>query len=473
MTDESGAQQDHPSHVAADDTAKIDAFTWPDRDGNDWTVTLTPGNITLQCGDATVELPKNTWKRDIYVAEHGSSYIIRIDTYETAVQFVLERDRVGPLLQHLKIITKTAEPQPVEAESNEEEPKAEDRPRDVQALLWPKVSPLAVWAVMCSALVFVPLIGSVFAAATITLLLAHRRTVRRVQAFRHSRALCIFASGMLMLGGVVTVLSSHSAQYVADPERIIAAAPAPADGNQRNLGVVAAALIVIIVSLSVHEAAHAITAWWLGDDWAKSLGRVTLNPVAHVDPFGTIMLPLLLALMSGPIFGYARPVPVRVEQLPRRRRAHILISIAGPGSNLLLASLSMMLLLAAGCIVRLTAPDAVVGNLSMGRFDLAVTATGFALAPVFASLCTILKLSFLINTVLAVFNMIPIPPLDGSWVLEHLFPNSLGRIYERLRPYGFMVFVMAWYAGVFDKLIIGAVVIIRPALAMLERVTGM
>jgi Zn-dependent protease len=232
-------------------------------------------------------------------------------------------------------------------------------------------------------------------------------------------------------------------------------------------------MFVVLLSLTVHEAAHAITAWWLGDGFARSLGRVTLNPMAHIDPFGTILLPILLITAGAPAFGYARPVPVRVETLPRYRRAHILIAIAGPGSNLLLACASLLLLLGVTCGLRLVVPGASVTHLASLDLEAPVTAAGFAFAAAFGPLCMILKLSFVINVALALFNLIPIPPLDGSWVLEHLFPDSLGRLYAVLRPYGFLVFIGAVYAGAFDYLTYPFVLLVGPGLALVAAATGM
>jgi Zn-dependent protease len=177
---------------------------------------------------------------------------------------------------------------------------------------------------------------------------------------------------------------------------------------------------------------------------------VTLNPLAHIDPFGTILLPALLFWVGGPMFGYARPVPVQVDMLPRRSRAQVLISAAGPASNLLMAAGSLMLLVGIGSGLRLWVGGAEVSNLANPGWGATVRISGFAGASMLAAACTLLKGSFVINVVLALFNLIPIPPLDGSWVLEHLFPRTLGRIYQVLRPYGMLVFVVAVYAHVFD-----------------------
>ncbi len=399
--------------------------------------------------------------RDIYVAPHGGSFVIRIDTFEQALRFFVPKDKAEPLLAHIAPSFRRRDP---EAESA---PEKDDR----RPLLWPKVSPLAIWAVICSALVFVPVLGLVPAVATVTLLILHRRRVRRAAAWRHSRTLCTTAFILLVAGLAVSGLTtwSLSQPIASDPAEMVFA---HAEESVRNWGVIAGGIIVVLLSLTVHEAAHAITAWWLGDGFARSQGRVTLNPLAHMDPFGTVILPLILVMAGGPVFGYAKPAPVRVESLRRRRRAHILISIAGPGSNLVLAAASLMLLLVVGCVLRFTVPQTAVANLSAMDFTTPVRVSGFVIAPVIGALCTILKLSFIVNTFLAVFNLIPIPPLDGSWVLEHLFPNSLGRLYERIRPYGFFIFLGAIYAGLFQYLAIPVLFVMLPGLFMLARASG-
>lgn len=209
------------------------------------------------------------------------------------------------------------------------------------------------------------------------------------------------------------------------------------------------------------------------DGLAKSLGRVTLNPLAHIDPIGTVVLPLILAISKAPIFfGYAKPVPVYVETLPRFRRAHILISVAGPGSNLLLAAASMLILLGGVCALRLYVPSANVNYLASLSLSVPIEATGFPLASYVGLAFTLLKLSFVVNVALAFFNLIPIPPLDGSWVLEHLFPRTLGPFYALIRPYGFLIFILALYGDVFDYLRLPIDLVLGLGLTMLAATTG-
>jgi len=303
-------------------------------------------------------------------------------------------------------------------------------------------------------------------------LILHRRRVRRSAAYGHSRALCATALVFLVLGLAVSAIATWGLRghvHEFDSDRLFSG---PAT-TERNWGIIACGIFVVLLSLTVHEAAHAITAWWLGDGLARSLGRVTLNPLAHIDPFGTILLPILLITAGSPVFGYARPVPVQVETLPRYRRAHILIAIAGPGSNLLLACASLLLLLGLTCGLRAAVPGAHLTNLASLSLEAPMAATGFAFSAVFGPLCLILKLSFIINIALALFNLIPIPPLDGSWVLEHLFPNSLGRLYAVLRPYGFLLFIGAWYAGLFEYMMYPFMLLVGPGLALLTAATGM
>lgn len=442
----------------------IASLVWIDIEDQTWRVELSSERLMLNCesnDQEAIEIPASAWARDLYITDHGSRFLVRIETFARSVRFFLDREAAAPLLSRCQS-RKAAEP----------DAEAVDEPvRAVGPIQWPTVSPLAVWALICSAFAFIPILGLLPAIATLVLLAEHRRTVRRARAWEHSRTLCKVASVFCICGLAVSALAiwSWSQLGSASPEAVVASGV----NAGRNWGMIAAAVLVVFFSLSIHEAAHAISALWLGDDLARSLGRVTLNPLSHIDPFGTIALPLILAMAGGPVFGYARPVPVRVESLPRHRRAHILISLAGPGSNMLLAAASLMLLLALGSVLRLAAPEAEVTNLaSLTGMFAPVTASGFALAPVFAAACTILKLSFVINLFLAMFNLIPLPPLDGSWVLEHMFPQTLGRFYAAVRPYGFLLFIGAIYMGLFDYLVIPVILILLPGLGMVTYVTG-
>ncbi|HEX5108880.1 MAG TPA: site-2 protease family protein [Vicinamibacterales bacterium] len=180
--------------------------------------------------------------------------------------------------------------------------------------------------------------------------------------------------------------------------------------------------LVLIVSLSVHEAAHAWSADLLGDPTASRLGRVTLNPMAHIDPIGTVLFPLIAITTGAPVIGWAKPVPVGVRYLgPQWRQKFMLIAAAGPISNLVLALLVSALL------------------------HLGAARTGTALDLTSSSL---LYKALTLNVTLAVFNMIPVPPLDGGNVLAGLVSGKAANVLDRVRPYGFIVLYALLLTGV-------------------------
>lgn len=189
-------------------------------------------------------------------------------------------------------------------------------------------------------------------------------------------------------------------------------------------------LIVLLFSLSVHEAAHAWTADRLGDPTARLLGRVTLNPVVHIDPIGTILFPLISMVSNFPLIGWAKPVPVNIARLGHGRRDFMLVAGAGPASNLLIAVGASLALL-------LTGASSQAGSLDV-------------VTPVE----TMLRQAMVVNVLLAVFNMIPIPPLDGGNVLSGLLPAPMMRAYDSIRPYGILLLYALMFSGLFDELVI-------------------
>ena len=184
-------------------------------------------------------------------------------------------------------------------------------------------------------------------------------------------------------------------------------------------------VLPVLLAITLHEAAHAFVAWKLGDDTAYVQGRVTINPINHIDPIGTFFLPGLLLLTGSPfLFGWARPVPVDFNRLRNPRRDMVLVALAGPGSNLLLA------LLAAASIHLLT----------------------FLSGDVYQWVGLNLVNAVRINLLLCVFNMLPIPPLDGGRVAVGLLPGALGRRLARLERLGMViilagVFILPWIGG--------------------------
>ena len=187
----------------------------------------------------------------------------------------------------------------------------------------------------------------------------------------------------------------------------------------------------LIIAIVFHEVAHGWTALMLGDPTAKERRRLSLNPIRHVDPFGTLILPGLLALAGAPIFGWAKPVPVIQQRLRNPRFGMMAVAAAGPLTNLVLAAIGAVLL---GIFLRTIVPastdPAEITNLLMQVVASApIGGTGFVL---FA-----LSYFILVNLFLALFNLLPLPPFDGSHIVEGLLPPRAAEVYEKLRPFGF------------------------------------
>jgi Zn-dependent protease len=191
----------------------------------------------------------------------------------------------------------------------------------------------------------------------------------------------------------------------------------------------------LVISIVFHEVAHGWTARLLGDPTAHEQRRLSLNPIRHVDPVGTLLVPGFMLAVGGPVFGWAKPVPVIKERLRNPRFGMMAVAAAGPGTNLVLALMGAALL-----------------GLLLG----AIPVTS-AEAPIWVEA---LYYFLLINVFLSFFNLLPIPPFDGSHIVEGLLPPSLARVYERMRPFGMLLFVglvaVTWFApqfGLIDRLV--------------------
>jgi Zn-dependent protease len=212
-----------------------------------------------------------------------------------------------------------------------------------------------------------------------------------------------------------------------------------------DIGTIAIQFAVLLFSLSIHEASHAWMADRLGDYTARYLGRVTINPIPHIDPFGTIVFPLLQFFTNLPLLGWAKPVPINPIHLRKPQRDQMLISLAGPGSNLLASFVAFGILVG----VKLAMPEArgivnyltVVGHIPGGQS---------ILAPILG----ILYYAMIINVLLAIFNIIPVPPLDGHWILYMLLPASAAATLERISSYGFILLYLLMFSGLLRYILV-------------------
>lgn len=183
---------------------------------------------------------------------------------------------------------------------------------------------------------------------------------------------------------------------------------------------------LFMIAVMVHEVSHGVAALRLGDPTAKLAGRLTLNPLKHIDPIGTVILPLLLLFLKAPVFGWARPVPINPAYLRRPRRDLLWVGAAGPAANFALAVVT-------AAVLQWTGPFL----------------PGWILAP--------LRYLVLINLVLGTFNLLPIPPLDGSRILTSLLPARYARYMLALERWGFVIVMLLLYVGVIDRFLWPAV----------------
>lgn len=202
--------------------------------------------------------------------------------------------------------------------------------------------------------------------------------------------------------------------------------------------------MALLFAVTCHEVAHGWVAYKRGDPTAYMLGRITLNPIKHLDPFGSVIFPILLRLMGSPVvFGWAKPVPINPRNLRDYPKDEILVSIAGVATNAALALISALLL--------------------RGLITLMFTVNLGSVAFVIDPLLRLLLASVAINAILAIFNILPVPPLDGGHLAMHLAPRNVAAFLERIQPLGFLVVILLLYLGVVDFLFN---LVIRPLMAL-------
>jgi Zn-dependent protease len=187
----------------------------------------------------------------------------------------------------------------------------------------------------------------------------------------------------------------------------------------------------LVVAVILHEISHGVVALWFGDRTAKDAGRLTLNPVPHIDPFGSIVLPAMGAIVGLPVFGYAKPVPVNPNRLHKPRRDMLYVSLAGPATNLTLMAIAAI----AARVMYQNGPNVLF-------YDQLPLATKIVFT--FA----------VVNLLLGLFNLLPIPPLDGSALLERALPARYLPTWYKLRPYGLLLLlVLIFWSGALEKVL--------------------
>ncbi len=220
-----------------------------------------------------------------------------------------------------------------------------------------------------------------------------------------------------------------------------------AEGIIRQIAISAVPILFAVV---FHELSHGLAAYKLGDPTAKMLGRLTLNPIAHLDIIGTVIMPITLYVMTNGqfVFGYAKPVPINPMNFRNPRRDMALSAAAGPVSNILVATVSMLLLKYVAIPIGVFSPE---------WFD----------KQVIEPISLMLQASIIVNTVLAVFNMFPLPPLDGGRVVAGFLPTRYAQIYDRIEPFGMIIVLVLVVTGMTSYFIYPLVRVVLNLLKML------
>lgn len=198
------------------------------------------------------------------------------------------------------------------------------------------------------------------------------------------------------------------------------------------------AAIPILIAITFHEVAHGFVAYKCGDSTAKMMGRLTLNPIAHIDPVGTIIVPLMLFIFSKGtfIFGTAKPVPVNFYNLRHPRRDSALVSAAGPATNVIIALLSILLLVL------------------IYKISIAFTSSAFIGQKIIIPLNKMLQYSVSFNIFIAAFNLLPVPPLDGGRIVTSLLPAKHSYQFSKIEPYGIFIVLILWFTGIARYIIV-------------------
>jgi Zn-dependent protease len=207
-----------------------------------------------------------------------------------------------------------------------------------------------------------------------------------------------------------------------------------------DIPLIAVQFVCLLMALTVHESAHALSANWFGDPTAKNLGRISLNPLAHIDPIGTVLFPIIAMISGIPLLGWAKPTPVNPHNLRKPKSMSLWISAAGPLSNIGLGFVMLVLLgigTRAGLLHPGQSPDGLAGE-NWGGF-------GFQL----------LGIGVILNASLAVFNLIPVPPLDGGGILAGLLPGRMEAAFENLGRYGTLVLYAMMLIPIGDRTALG------------------
>lgn len=192
-----------------------------------------------------------------------------------------------------------------------------------------------------------------------------------------------------------------------------------------NIAYIICSLLCFIPAIVLHEVSHGFAAYKLGDPTAKSMGRLSLNPIKHIDPFGTVIMPLLLMVMGWPVFGYAKPVPYNPMYFKDKRRGDLIVGLAGPAANLVLALIGAGITWALWPLVTGSNGQAMLSNTFFHYFYL-----------------LFLPMFVLINLYLMFFNLLPIPPLDGSSIFAFILPERFLPQYYRIQQYALPVFMI-------------------------------
>jgi Zn-dependent protease len=210
------------------------------------------------------------------------------------------------------------------------------------------------------------------------------------------------------------------------------------------------AAIPILIAITFHEVAHGFVAYKYGDSTAKMMGRLTLNPIAHIDPVGTIIVPLMLFIFSKGtfIFGTAKPVPVNFYNLRHPRRDSALVSAAGPATNVIIAFLSILLLVL------------------IYKISIVFTSSAFIGQKIIIPLNKMLQYSVSFNIFIAAFNLLPVPPLDGGRIVTSLLPAKHSYQFSKIEPYGILIVLFLWFTGIARYIIVPIQLFIKLIISM-------